>query len=91
MLTLEAVAGQLTEGPLFPVGVVLQLIVIQVWIGSRWLGVRKKNWIMLLALQALAGQLSPSEYRGAAVPGGVGAALGIWAWVERQRYAMRCR
>jgi len=33
----------------------------------------KKRWGNVLTLQAIAGQLSPSEYRGAAVPGGVGA------------------
>ena len=34
---------------------------------------REEDLLHVLALRAIAGQLSPSEYRGAAVPGGVGA------------------
>ena len=41
----------------------------------------EEELIYVLALRAIAGQLSPAEYRRAAVPGGVGAALGIWSRV----------
>jgi len=35
----------------------------------------------VLALRAIAGRLSPAEYRRAAVPGGVRAPFGIWSRV----------
>ena len=43
----------------------------------------------LLALRAIAGRLSPAEYRRAAVPGGVRAPFCIWSRVKRDRCAMQ--